>query len=77
MLPLICKWVTHRDLVGDSELSIGRHWVTSQRGRMELGKAPSWEVSDGFWAKVEPLIPRAQRDPRRAYRSKAGGGGSR
>ena len=22
----------------------------------------SWEVSDAFWSKVEPLIPRARRD---------------
>jgi len=34
----------------------------------------SWEVSEAFWAQVEPLIPRPRRNPRQRYRRKAGGG---
>jgi putative transposase len=34
----------------------------------------SWEVSDSLWQKVEPLIPKPQRDPHRAYQRKPGGG---
>lgn len=40
-----------------------------------MGKSvQSWEVSDKFWAIVEPLIPKPQRDESREYRRKAGGG---
>jgi transposase len=34
----------------------------------------SWEVSDEFWVKVEPLIPVRQRSKERKYRRKPGGG---
>lgn len=34
----------------------------------------SWEVSDAFWAKVEPLIPEPKRETFRRYRRKPGGG---
>jgi transposase len=34
----------------------------------------SWEVSDEFWDKVEPLIPERKREKGRKYRRKAGGG---
>ena len=34
----------------------------------------SWEVSDEFWVKVEPLIPVRQRSKERRYRRKPGGG---
>ena len=34
----------------------------------------SWEVSDEFWGKVEPLIPVRQRAKERKYRRKPGGG---
>jgi transposase len=34
----------------------------------------SWEVSDGFWKRVEPLLPPVERDPNRPYQRKAGGG---
>lgn len=34
----------------------------------------SWEVSDAFWKRVEPLIPDAKRDPSKQYKRKAGGG---
>lgn len=37
-------------------------------------KIQSWEVSDAFWEIVEPLVPKAQRDPSRVYLRKAGGG---
>jgi transposase len=37
-------------------------------------KVQSWEVSDAFWQKVEPLIPKPQRDPNREYQRKVGGG---
>ena len=34
----------------------------------------SWEVSDSFWERVEPLIPRKERDEVKTYKRKAGGG---
>jgi len=34
----------------------------------------SWEVSDEFWAKVEPLIPVRERSAKRKYQRRAGGG---
>jgi transposase len=34
----------------------------------------SWEITEEFWAAMEPLIPRKQRDPQREYRRKPGGG---
>lgn len=34
----------------------------------------AWEVSEAFWQKVEPLIPNPQRDPKREYQRKPGGG---
>nr|WP_217704950.1 IS5 family transposase [Victivallis sp. Marseille-Q1083] len=34
----------------------------------------SWEVSDAFWSKVEPLIPRARRDSNREYQRRRGAG---
>ena len=39
-----------------------------------MAKIQSWEVSDSFWAKVEPLIPPVERDPNQAYKRKPGGG---
>jgi transposase len=36
--------------------------------------APSWNVSDAFWQKVESLIPAPQRDPNREYARKPGAG---
>ncbi len=39
-----------------------------------MAKIKSWEVSDSFWEKAEPLIPRPQRDPNKKYRRKSGGG---
>lgn len=39
-----------------------------------MTKAKSWEVTDAFWARVEPLIPVRQRLADRAYTRKVGGG---
>ena len=39
-----------------------------------MAKVQSWEVSDLFWKKVEPLIPAPMRDPQKSYRRKPGGG---
>ena len=39
-----------------------------------MAKIQSWEVSDAFWEKVEPLIPAPQRDPSKMYKRKQGGG---
>jgi len=34
----------------------------------------SWEVSDAFWERVNPLIPQPERDRERSYKRIAGGG---
>ena len=34
----------------------------------------SWAVSDKFWEKVEPLIPKVKRDKTKAYQRRKGGG---
>jgi transposase len=34
----------------------------------------SWEVSDAFWAVVEPLIPKPKRDKEKQYKRIVGGG---
>ncbi|MDR0688898.1 MAG: transposase [Spirochaetaceae bacterium] len=34
----------------------------------------SWEITDGFWKLVEPLIPCKERDVTKTYRRKPGGG---
>ena len=39
-----------------------------------MPKIRSWEVSDAFWEKVEPLIPPPKRDPNKVYKRKLGGG---
>jgi transposase len=39
-----------------------------------MPKIQSWEVSDQFWGRVEPLIPETERSPDKAYKRKAGGG---
>ena len=39
-----------------------------------MAKSKSWEVSDAFWNKVEPLIPKSERDANQTYKRKAGGG---
>ncbi len=39
-----------------------------------MARIQSWEVSDAFWKKVEPLIPAPQRDPNKSYKRKTSGG---
>jgi hypothetical protein len=39
-----------------------------------MTKAKSWEVTDEFWKRVEPLIPIRQRLTVQTYMRKAGGG---
>jgi len=39
-----------------------------------MARIQSWEVSDSFWEKVEPLIPPPERDPNKAYERKSGDG---
>ncbi len=39
-----------------------------------MAKIRSWEVSDEFWKRVEPFIPKRQRDPDRTFCRKPGGG---
>ena len=39
-----------------------------------MGKIKSWEVSDRFWERVEPLIPKKERDKNKQYKRKPGGG---
>ena len=47
--------------------------MNSYRGG-RMAKIQSWEVSDPFWERVEPLIPAPERDPNKAYKRKSGGG---
>ena len=37
-------------------------------------KAKSWEVTDAFWSRAEPLIPSRQRAADKSYTRKTGGG---
>jgi transposase len=39
-----------------------------------LKRLQSWKVSDDFWARVEPLIPKRPRDCDKQYKRKSGGG---
>ncbi len=39
-----------------------------------MPKIQSWEVSDAFWERVQPLLPSPKRDPKKKYTRKAGGG---
>ena len=39
-----------------------------------MAKAKAWEVTDDFWKRVEPLIPKRQRLADQTYLRKAGGG---
>lgn len=39
-----------------------------------MPKIQSWEVSDAFWERVQPLLPRPTRDPKKKYKRKVGGG---
>ncbi len=39
-----------------------------------MATAKAWEVSDGFWSKVEPLIPKVKRDNDKEYQRRRGAG---
>ena len=39
-----------------------------------MAKIRSWEVSDEFWKRVEPLIPKRERDSARTFLRRLGGG---
>lgn len=39
-----------------------------------MAKARSWEVTDAFWERVEPLVPTRERSAEKTYVRKAGGG---
>ena len=41
---------------------------------MVMKRLKTWEITDEFWAKVEPLIPISIRTGDVAYRRKIGGG---
>jgi len=41
---------------------------------MSNGRVQSWEVTDEFWKRVEPLVPRAARDESKQYVRAAGAG---
>jgi len=39
-----------------------------------MAQTKSWEVSDAFWSRVEPLIPKPERDSSKPYLRRLGGG---
>jgi putative transposase len=39
-----------------------------------MGRLASWKVSDEFWERVAPLIPKRQRDPQKQYKNEPGSG---
>ena len=39
-----------------------------------MARVKTWEISDEFWAVVEPHVPAKQRDPTKTYARKPGGG---
>lgn len=39
-----------------------------------MGRVKSWEVTDEFWKRVEPLVPMRVRTTDKTYRRKVGGG---
>ena len=39
-----------------------------------MARIKTWEISDEFWALVEPLVPKKERDPNKVYKRKPGGG---
>lgn len=39
-----------------------------------MARVKTWEVSDEFWARVEPLLPERKRDPNKVYKRAPGGG---
>lgn len=47
---------------------------TASIRRKSMARKKTWEISDDFWALVEPLIPQTPRIPGKTYKRKAGGG---
>ena len=41
---------------------------------MAKARASSWEVTDAFWQRVEPLVPQPARDPNKQYLRGSGAG---
>ncbi len=41
---------------------------------MAKARANSWQVTNEFWARVQPLVPQPQRDPNKLYKRQAGAG---
>jgi putative transposase len=39
-----------------------------------MSKTKSWEITDDFWSRVEPLIPVRERPGDQSYSRAAGGG---
>jgi transposase len=39
-----------------------------------MGRLASWKVSNEFWERVAPLIPKRQRDPQKQYKNEPGSG---
>jgi len=39
-----------------------------------MARIHTWEISDAFWAQVEPLLPKTRRDPNKHYLRKPGAG---
>ncbi len=39
-----------------------------------MGKIQSWEVSDAFWEKAKPFVPKPSRNPGKQYKRCSGGG---
>lgn len=39
-----------------------------------MGQIKSWEVSDALWERLAPFVPLRERNARRKYKRKAGGG---
>ena len=42
--------------------------------RVTMSRIKTWEISDEFWALVEPLVPTSPRDNDKEYKRKPGGG---
>lgn len=38
-----------------------------------MARIQSWEVSDAFWERVEPLVPVPECDPQKSYKRRVGG----
>jgi transposase len=39
-----------------------------------MKQTAAWKITDALWEKAKPLLPRKDRDPRKTYQRKPGGG---